>query len=146
MRDVEWAIGRWSAERVDEYIDHFAHTLEGGGVAFGVDMDTSLAGIAILSSQPVESDHSLLELEFLHVSRPHRGRGIGRLLFETAVKAASRRGARGLYVTATPSRPTVDFYLSRGARLAIRPDPARLAAEPDDVHLILAFSLVPDAT
>jgi hypothetical protein len=42
-----------------------------------------------------------------------------------------------MYVSASSSRSTVDFYLRRGMRLAQPPDPALAALEPADIHLEL---------
>jgi hypothetical protein len=46
-------------------------------------------------------------------------------------------GASGLYISATPTRNTVDAYRRMGASVLARPDPDLLAREPDDVHLLL---------
>ena len=80
-----------------------------------------------------------LQLEFLHVDRAHRGRGLGRHLFTGAAAAARARGAHQLYVSATPSLHTVDFYLAAGCRLAREPDPELFALEPADIHLIFGL-------
>ena len=50
---------------------------------------------------------------------------------------ATALGATALYISATPTRNTVDAYVRIGARLADPPDPVRLAREPDDIHLLL---------
>ena len=50
---------------------------------------------------------------------------------------ARERGATSLYISATPTRGTVDAYLSMGAKLLVSPDPEILAREPDDIHLVL---------
>jgi hypothetical protein len=47
-----------------------------------------------------------------------------------------------LYISATPTRNTVDAYLHLGAMLADPPDPYLLALEPDDIHLILALGFL----
>jgi len=57
-------------------------------------------------------------------------------LFDAAVSFAREAGAKALYVSAAPTENTVDFYLNRGCVLAPEPDPALLAAEPDDIHLV----------
>jgi hypothetical protein len=57
-------------------------------------------------------------------------------LFEAAVSLAREAGANALYVSATPTENTVDFYLGRGCVLALEPDASLLAAEPHDIHLL----------
>ena len=61
------------------------------------------------------------------------------LLFDEMREEAARRGARRLYISATPSEGALRFYLSQGARLADPPDPELLALEPEDVHLVLSL-------
>jgi hypothetical protein len=40
-----------------------------------------------------------------------------------------------MYISATPSEHTVDFYMRLGCRLAAEPDPELYAFEPEDIHL-----------
>jgi GNAT superfamily N-acetyltransferase len=75
----------------------------------------------------------------LYVDRDQRGRGLGRVLFALACEEAARRGAKSLYVSATPSENTIRFYLDLGCRLAPEPDAELLALEPEDVHLEYAL-------
>jgi GNAT superfamily N-acetyltransferase len=76
----------------------------------------------------------LLQLEFMHVGRDYRGKGLGVKLFEQARAAAKERGARGLYISATESENTVHFYQGRGATLIAKPDPELFELEPKDIH------------
>ncbi len=64
-----------------------------------------------------------LQLKFLHVSRSYRGRGIGKSLFAQSAHRARELGARQLYISATPSERTIDFYLRCGCTLAGHIDP-----------------------
>jgi hypothetical protein len=50
-------------------------------------------------------------------------------------------GAATLYVSATSSENTVNFYLRRGCRVAAQPDEALFALEPEDIHL--EFEIAP---
>jgi GNAT superfamily N-acetyltransferase len=50
----------------------------------------------------------------------YRGRGVGMQLFEGAGAFAREAGAKALYVSATPTENTVDFYLNRGCVLKRR--------------------------
>jgi hypothetical protein len=53
---------------------------------------------------------------------------------------AIRRGAKSIYVSATPSEHTVDFYLRAGCRVTLEPDPALLELEPEDIHFECALT------
>jgi predicted N-acetyltransferase YhbS len=96
----------------------------------------ALIGMSVLESTRIGRDRDQMQLASLYVSRPNRGRGIGTQLFEAAVSLAREAGANALYVSSAPTENTVDFYLKRGCVLAPEPDPALLAAEPDDIHLV----------
>jgi len=52
------------------------------------------------------------------------------------VTEARTRGARQMYVSATPSENTIHFYQRRGCLLAALPDPELFALEPEDIHLV----------
>jgi hypothetical protein len=40
-----------------------------------------------------------------------------------------------MYISATPSENTVNFYMRLGCEIASEPDPELLAREPEDIHL-----------
>jgi len=133
---------RWSAERVEGFVREFEMCLQSGGMCAGAEDSARggrLAGVAILSAEPVETRPSLLQLRFMHVSRPYRRQGVAGRLLGRIEREAQRRGAEGLYISATPTGSAVGFYLNRGATLLVPPDPALLAAEPEDIHLGLPF-------
>ncbi|MDX6514389.1 MAG: hypothetical protein QOH73_55 [Gaiellaceae bacterium] len=108
-----------------------------GGIFLGAFGGEQVMGVAVLEGGRVGRDSNQLPLAYLYVSREHRGHGIGSRLFDAAVALAREGDASALYVSATPTQATVDFYLRRGCVLAPDPDPGLLAAEPDDIHLVL---------
>ncbi|HEU4841137.1 MAG TPA: GNAT family N-acetyltransferase [Ilumatobacteraceae bacterium] len=133
----------WRPDQVAGHIRRLDAVLAAGGVVVGTWDAGALVGLAALDVRPVGGDPATMDLDFVHVSRPHRGRGVARRLVTLLGARAAAAGARDLYISATPSRNTVDAYLRLGARLAVQPDPARLAREPDDIHLLLAVPLAP---
>jgi len=94
-----------------------------------------LAGVSVLDTLPRGERSHLLQLELLHVGRDYRGQGLGSRLLEQARAAARELGARGLYISATPSENTVRFYQRCGATVLALPDPELFALEPEDIHL-----------
>jgi len=116
-----------------------------GGTFYGAFEGDALVGAAVLESRFIGRARDTLQLKFLHVSRRHRGTGLGTLLLGMAVTRASALGARRLYVSATPTENTVQFYLRRGCRVTDEVDPALFALEPDDIHLELELSGGPSA-
>lgn len=130
----------WTPDRIDE-IHHMLHEcFDRGGWFLGAFEDGSgrLAGVAVLDPDCPANAKDVMQLKFLHVSKPHRGSGLGKTLFERAAAEARVRGARGMYVSATESVHTVQFYFRRGCRLAssTEVDPDLYALEPEDIHLI----------
>ena len=93
-----------------------------------------LVGGAILESKFIGSQHDTLQLKFLHVSHDYRKRGIATRLFHLAVAKARELGAKKLYISATPSENTVNYYLRLGCVLASEIDPELFALEPEDIH------------
>ena len=83
-------------------------------------------------------DGRTLQLSFLHVSAELRGTGVGKELFERTRAEAKLRGAKRMYVSATPTESTVRFYLSRGCEVLAEPDARLFASEPEDIHLACA--------
>ncbi|MCA9243415.1 MAG: GNAT family N-acetyltransferase [Phycisphaerales bacterium] len=127
---TDWPAGEPEAEGA-RLLDAFDH----GGVFFGAFEEDVLVGVAGLDCRPMGPSRDQLQLKFLHVSHGMRGRGLGRRLFEISVDHARALGARSLYISATSSRRTVDFYMRLGAMLAETPDPTLLELEPEDIHL-----------
>lgn len=107
--------------------------LERGGTLVGAFEESTLVGVAIYRPHLAEN---MGDLAVLHVSRSHRGRGVGALLTEEVVRLARADGARRLYVSATPTVATVDFYRARGFAPTDEPHAELFALEPDDIHMI----------
>ncbi|MGD2148030.1 MAG: GNAT family N-acetyltransferase [Anaerolineae bacterium] len=107
-----------------------------GGWFLGAFADGELVGVAVLDSRFIGKSRDRLQLAFLHVSHDYRGRGLGRLLFERAVGRALELGARQVYISATPSENTVDFYRHLGCEVADAVDEALFELEPEDIHMV----------
>ena len=125
----------WPPGEAEKYTPILFECFDRGGWFYGNFQDARLVGVAVLDSKWLGSRRDQLQLEFLHVSNAARKRGLGTHLFELARFTALERGARRLYISATPSENTVKFYLRLGCRLAAEPDRELLAREPDDIHL-----------
>jgi len=106
-----------------------------GGWFRGAFDDTELVGVVVLENKRIGKRKDQLQLMFLHVSRPYRNSGLGTQLFKNAKAAARNMGARQLYVSATPSENTVNFYLRLGCAVAAEHDPELFELEPEDIHL-----------
>lgn len=106
-----------------------------GGMFWGVFENEQLVGVAILESDFIGSKRDTLQLKFLHVSRDYRRCGLGSTLFKMAVEEAKARGAKKLYISATPSENTINYYSRLGCVPATEIDDELFALEPEDIHL-----------
>ena len=127
----------WPPGEAELYGPILLDCFDRGGTFLGAFEGETLIGAVVLESRFIGRARDQLQLKFLHVSRPHRRAGLGRMLFEKAVARARELGARRLYVSSTESGNTVDFYMRRGCRLAQEVDPDLFALEPRDIHLEL---------
>jgi len=125
----------WPPEDTQKMAPLLPKVFERGGAFFGAFDGDHLVGVAVLDTIWRGPSRDLLQLEMMHVSRDFRAHGVGSRLFEQARRAARERGARGLYISATPSENTIHFYQRHGSVLLETPDPDLLAIEPEDIHL-----------
>jgi GNAT superfamily N-acetyltransferase len=135
---VDWDVPGWFPEgtgghHVASLIETLRPVVEGGGVLLGAFRDERIVGLAIVAPR---FEPPMAWLAFLHVTRSERRKGVGTALWAEAERRSREAGAASMYVSATPSGPTVDFYLARGCVPVARPHPDLLAEEPEDVHLI----------
>lgn len=126
----------WRPDAAEKMTPVLLDCFDRGGTFLGVFEAGALVGMGVLESARVGRASDQMQLAYLYVSRACRGQGVGTQLFDAAASCAREAGANALYVSATPTENTVDFYLNRGCVLAPEPDPRLLAAEPDDIHLL----------
>jgi predicted N-acetyltransferase YhbS len=135
LRPEHWDVAGWPPGEPEKYTPTLLDCFDRGGWFYGLFDADRPVGIAILESKIIGKEMDTLQLKFLHVSADYRGQGLGRRLFELARSEARKRGAKKMYVSATPSEHTINFYLSLGCTLAPEPDPELYAFEPEDIHL-----------
>ncbi len=125
----------WPPGEAEKYTPILLDCFDRGGWFYGLFDDAELVGTVVLESKRIGVRKDQLQLKFLHVSSSYRNRGLGTQLFELAKATARARGARRLYISATPSENTVHFYLRLGCAGAAEPDPNLIELEPEDIHL-----------
>lgn len=108
-----------------------------GGTVLGAFLEEQFVGIAAVETRFLGSRKNKLNLENFFVTQGFRGKGIGRALMSAAKERARAMGAERLYISATASKNTVDFYMSCGAELSREVDPVIYAKADDDIHLEL---------
>ncbi len=113
--------------------------LEQKGFVFGAFNGEKLIGVASLENRKRGAQHDYLKMDILYVSNTYRVKGVGSQLLNNCKEKALRLGAEKLYVSATPTQTTVDFYLKHGATLTSEIDSELYKLEPDDIHLELSL-------
>lgn len=142
LRPEHHDVPGWPPGEPQKYTPILEACHDHGGWLYGLFEDQRLVGAAVLESRFIGRSGDQLQLKFMHVSRSHRGLGLGQQLFGLATAEALRRGANHLYVSATPSEHTIDFYLRLGCRVTPEPDAELLELEPEDIHL--EYALTPE--
>lgn len=135
--DVDIRAPRWGEpgeHTVQHKVESWKPLFEAGGVLLGAFDGDRLVGFAIYQASVSEG---LANLAVLHVTRTHRHGGIGCELTNQVVRLARADGAQRLYVSATPTRATVDFYMKQGFEPLATPNERLFALEPDDIHMEL---------
>jgi predicted acetyltransferase len=135
LRPQHIEVSGWPPGETEKYMPLLLDCFDRGGWVHGAFDHGRIVGAAVLESKFIGERKDQLQLKFLHVSRSHRGRGLGAKLFELAKKTARERGAKSLYISATPSENTVNFYRRLGCRVAEQPDRDLFELEPEDIHL-----------
>ena len=130
----------WPPGEAELYTPMLLDCYDRSGMFWGAFENNLLIGAAILESKFIGARQDTLQLKFLHVSRDYRKQGLGRTLFDSAVKRAKALGAKKLYISATPSENTVNSYLRLGCALATEIDPELFTLEPEDIHLEYVIS------
>ena len=135
LKPEHYDMGGWPPGESEKYTSILEACYDRGGWFYALFDGEQVAGAAILESRFIGKNQDQLQLKFLHVSRRYRQQGFGRRLFDLAAEEARKRGAKSLYISATPSKNTIDFYLGLKCRLTSQPDPELLELEPEDIHL-----------
>jgi predicted N-acetyltransferase YhbS len=125
----------WPPGEAEKYTTILLDCFDRGGWFHGLFDQAELIGVVVVDNKRIGKRKDRLQLEFLHVSNAYRNRGLGAQLFELAKVTARERGARRLYISATPSEHTINFYSRLGCEIAREPDPELLELEPEDIHL-----------
>ena len=125
----------WPPGEAEHYTSILTDCYDHGGIFWGAFEEGQIVGAAILENKFIGSKHDTLQLKFLHVSRDQRKHRLGSRLFNLAVEKAKALGASKLYISATPSENTINYYRRLGCVLATEIDPELFALEPEDIHL-----------
>lgn len=125
----------WPHDEPEQYTPLLLSCFDRGGFFWGAFEGELLVGVGVLENRFIGNANDTLQMKFLHVSNSFRKQGLGKKLFLIAVEKALELEAKKMYVSATPSKNTVDFYMRLGCVLATEIDQVLFALEPEDIHL-----------
>ena len=125
----------WAPGEAEQYTPLLIDCFARGGWFHGLFENSKLIGVAVLDGKFIGRRKDRLQLKFFHVGRAHRKQGLGRRLFALAKAEARERGAKHLYISATPSENTVEFYRRLGCVVTREVEPELFALEPHDIHM-----------
>lgn len=122
---------------LEEMIDRQRKILASGGAVFGAFDGELLVGATSVENKLRGSRKNYCKMDILHVSNAWRRRGIATRLMELCKEKATEFGASKLYISATESKNTVDYYMKQGACLTEELDSELYRLELEDIHLEL---------
>ncbi|MFX0114488.1 MAG: GNAT family N-acetyltransferase [Candidatus Hodarchaeota archaeon] len=132
-----WGVPEWSSREKQQKINSLHELHDRGGTIIGAFDESRVVGVIALDNKYIGRSNDQLNLPGLWVSKEYRKRGVGKTLVELVMQKAREIGAKRLYVSATPSENTVNFYLKRGFRLAHEINQRLFELEPEDIHMEL---------
>lgn len=132
-----YEISEWEEEDLDELITAQYKIIDAGGTIIGAFDGEVLAGAVSIEKKKRGSAAEYCKMDMLYVSSTYRGRQIGQRLIGEAKREGKAFGAAKLYISATPTKATVDFYLKSGATLTTELDQELFDYQPLDIHLEL---------
>jgi len=137
IKNEFYDVPAWIPSDIESHIKDLNAEYDHGDYLFGAFDGEKLTGIAVLGFKFISSSKDQLVVIFLHVDAKYRKQGIGTNLINKLVYQARALGAKKLYISATPSKNTIDFYLHRGAYLTNELNSELFGLEPGDIHLDL---------
>ena len=137
LRSVKYDVKGFEPKELDKLIANQADLLNAGGKILGAFLDTKLAGVVSVDARLFGNENEFCKMDILYVDANHRGNSIGKRLVLQAQEIGMQIGAKKLYISATPTKATVDFYLNLGSKLIATPNPKLFKQEPEDIHLEL---------
>jgi len=139
LKDVFYDVKIWNPSQLEAILERLLDIHHRSGILLGAFDGDRLIAVSALESKFIGKEKDQLQMYFLHVDSRYRHRGIGGRLLVRLLANAKKLGAKKLYISATPSKNTIDFYLHMGCRLASELDSNLYRLEPEDIHLELAL-------
>ena len=125
----------WDPKEIERNIKNLYDLYDRGGFFLGLFQEKRIVGVIALECKFIGINKDQLQVVFLHIDKNFRKQGYGELLMEKTKERARELGANKFYISATPSKNTVDFYMHLGCKLASEINVDLFQLEPYDIHL-----------
>lgn len=140
IKSVYDLVDSFDEAELQEMIQRQQLLIANGGQVIAAFTDDRLVGVASVEQKRRGKQQHYCKMDILYVSNSYRGNKIGHQLVQKCAETAKAFGAKKLYISATPTKATVDFYLKEGASLVEEIDEELFELEPLDIHLELKVS------
>ncbi|WP_336042743.1 GNAT family N-acetyltransferase, partial [Acinetobacter pittii] len=114
--DCFFDVQNWDSYHLENDPPKLKQLFEQGSIFVGAfNASEKLVGVSVVSNQVITDYPHAKLLHYFYVDADQQGQGIGAKLMQAAKESAKQLGAKQLYISATPTRRTVDFYIKHGA-------------------------------
>jgi len=129
-KDTDWPNG------YKYHYDHLKKTIIKGGFAIGAfSSEDQLIGFATVDHHFFGEKFRYVLLDQLFITLDHRGKGIGKTLFEKCAEAAKKWKADKIYICAGSAEETIAFYHTIGCKEAVEVNKELYDLDPKDLQL-----------
>ncbi len=135
LKNEYYDVTGWEPDNIERNINNLYDLYDRGGHLFALFHDERIIGVIALECKFIGSNNDQLQVVFLHIDKNYRKKGYGKILMNQTKERAKELGAKKLYISATPSKNTVDFYMHLGCKLASEINDDLYQLEPYDIHL-----------
>lgn len=135
--DDYYNITSWIEDEVNEYINRMNNIYNSNGLIIGAFDNNKVVGIGALDKVLCGKNKDKYKLDLLYINHDYRGQGIGKNIINLFKEEAKKDNIKSIYISATPFKNTMDFYLGLGATLTNEVDEELFKLEPEDIHLEL---------
>lgn len=135
--DDYYNITSWIEDEVNEYINRMNNIYNSKGIIIGAFDNDKVVGIGALDKVLYGKTKDKYKLDLLYINHDYRGQGIGKHIVNLFKEEAKKDNIKSIYISATPFKNTMDFYLGLGATLTNEIDEELFKLEPEDIHLEL---------